>query len=81
MAVNSADVAGIVLGVLIYLTVNITGTIYYTKLDQKQPPTVSDSLMSWNLASVILGWLLLPPLNLSSSICYGMYADDYVETK
>jgi hypothetical protein len=55
---------------LFYLAFNITGTIYYTKLAKAARPSVSKSLLDWNLASVILGWLLLPPLNLSAPITY-----------
>ena len=73
---TDADIAGIAIGVAVYLTLNITGTVYYTKLVETQPVAVSDSLMGWNLASVILGWLGLPLLNLSSSITYGAYADE-----
>ena len=73
---NDSQIAGLVVGIAVYLTLNITGTVYYTKLEETQPVEVSDSLMGWNLASVILGWLGLPLLNLSSSITYGVYADE-----
>jgi hypothetical protein len=73
---SGTDIAAIVLGIAAYLTINIVGTVYYTKLNKNQPLEVSDSLMDWNLCSVILGWLLIPPLNLSSSITYGMYYDE-----
>jgi hypothetical protein len=73
---TDSQIAGLVVGIAVYLTLNITGTVYYTKLEETQPVEVSDSLMGWNLASVILGWLGLPLLNLSSSITYGVYADE-----
>lgn len=73
---TDSQIAGIVVGIAVYLTLNITGTVYYTKLEETQPVEVSDSLMGWNLASVILGWLGMPLLNLSSSITYGVYADE-----
>lgn len=76
MALTQNQITGVVFGILAYLALNVTGTVYYTKLKDNQPAAVSDSLMSWNLASVILGWLGLPLLNLSSSITYGVHAGD-----
>lgn len=73
---SGVDIAALVLGIAAYLTLNIVGTVYYTKLNKNQPLGVSDSLMDWNLCSVILGWLLIPPLNLSSAITYGVYYDE-----
>ena len=61
-----------VLFVLGYLALNISGTVFYTKLQNKRPASVTQSLMDWNLASVILGWLMFPLLNLSSSITYAV---------
>jgi hypothetical protein len=50
----------------IYLTLNIVGTVYYTKLGTQQTPAL--------LMSVIIGWLVpvLSPLNLASPITYCM---------
>lgn len=56
--------------VLAYLAINITGTVYYVKLNNIKPAPVSKSLMDWNLASVVLGYLLFPLLNLSSPITF-----------
>lgn len=50
---------------VIWLTLNIVGTVYYAKLGKsRQTPLL--------LTSVILGWLVLPPLNLASPIVYAM---------
>lgn len=69
---TTVTVAASVFVVLVYLALNVTGTVYYTKLKALPtlPPTVTKGLMDWNLASVILGWLLFPLLNLSSPITY-----------
>lgn len=64
-------VVGIVL-VLAYLALNISGTVYYNKLQRNRPASVTQSLMDWNLASVVLGWLLFPLVNLSSPITYAV---------
>lgn len=80
MGMSGTYIAAVVLGIACYLTLNIVGTVYYTKLNKNQPLGVSDSLMDWNLCSVILGWLMLPPLNLSSPITYGMYYEEEAAT-
>lgn len=59
-----------VLFLVAYLAINITGTVYYVKLTNMKPSPVSKGLMDWNLASVILGYLLFPLLNLSSPITF-----------
>lgn len=75
MPMRSGDTGALILGLLIYLAFNISGTIYYTKLKKENPPQVSAELMNWNLASVILGWISLAPLNLSSTISYALYSN------
>jgi hypothetical protein len=54
----------VTLACVAWLTLNIVGTVYYSKLGQRQTPLL--------LASVILGWLvpILAPLNLASPIVY-----------
>lgn len=47
--------------VVVYLTLNILGTVYYARLTKRTPAL---------LASVILGWLGLAPLNLASVIVH-----------
>ena len=64
----------IVLAVLAYVSINIAGTIYFTRLPQPTNTEWNTSgLYGWNLASVILGWLLFPLLNLSSIITFKMH--------
>lgn len=70
---DTAQTVSIVVSVLFvlgYLALNITGTVYYVKLTKLSPSPISKGLMDWNLASVILGYLLFPLLNLSSPITF-----------
>lgn len=61
---------------LIYLAFNITGTVYYAlpsllpSLGQKVPAAEKH----WDLASVIIGWVVPPlaPVNLSSPLSYAV---------
>lgn len=54
-----------------YLTLNIVGTVYYVKVNKLQGVSFSEN--AWDLSSVLLGWLLFPPLNLSSPISYSIH--------
>ena len=54
-----------------YLTLNIVGTVYYMKVNKLT--NVSFSENAWDLSSVLLGWLVFPPLNLSSPISYSIH--------
>lgn len=54
-----------------YLTLNIVGTVYYMKVNKLT--NVSFSENAWDLSSVLLGWLVFPPLNLSSPISYSLH--------
>lgn len=54
-----------------YLTLNIVGTVYYIKVNKLT--NVSFSENAWDLSSVLLGWLVFPPLNLSSPISYSVH--------
>ena len=73
---TDAQIAGISVAVAVYLTLNITGTVYYQKISETQPVELTESYMGWLLASVILGWLGIPVLNLSSSCTYAVYKDE-----
>ena len=52
----------VVLPIVLYLGLNIMGTIYYRKL--------GDKATAGYTASVILGWLIFPFANLASPIRY-----------
>lgn len=49
--------------IVLYLAFNIFGTVMYTKLKK-------DSNKSAGLVTVILGWLFLPVLNITSPLLY-----------
>ena len=51
-----------------YLTLNIVGTVYYTMLHSTTEK--QKGLRAGGLATVILGWLGMPFLNLYSPILY-----------
>lgn len=57
----------IIVPLLIWLALNIVGTVYYAKLKNRQ---VEPGLEGFALATVILGWLGLPILNITSPIVY-----------
>jgi hypothetical protein len=57
-----------ILGIVIYLTFNIIGTVYYAKLQKSDCFTSSEK--GGALASVFLGWLLAPIVNITSPIMY-----------
>lgn len=57
-----------ILGIVIYLTFNIIGTVYYAKLQKSDCFTSSEKAGA--LASVFLGWLLAPIVNITSPIMY-----------
>ena len=54
-----------------YLTLNIVGTVYYMKVNKLS--NLSFSEHAWDLSSVLLGWLVFPPFNLSSPISYSVH--------
>lgn len=54
-----------------YLLLNVLGTVYYTKLNRLQGITFNEQ--SWDLSSVILGWLVFPLFNLASPISYAVH--------
>lgn len=56
---------------VVYVTLNIVGTVYYMKVNQVQ--NISFSENAWALSSVILGWLVFPLFNLSSPISYAVH--------
>jgi hypothetical protein len=57
----------VIFPVLVYLLLNIVGTVYYTKLSDKN---LSPSNRRWSTASVVLGWICFPFFNLTSPILY-----------
>ena len=59
-----------ILAILVYLALNITGTIYYTKLNRDT--SKEKSIAAGGLATVILGWIMFPLLNLYSPIAYSI---------
>lgn len=61
-------VTGVSITLVIYLILNIVGTIYFTKLN------VSTGTPEWGgyLASVIIGWIVFPFANLASPIKYAV---------
>jgi hypothetical protein len=59
-----------ILAVLVYLALNIVGTIYYTKLNRET--SKEKSIAAGGLATVILGWIMFPLLNLYSPIAYSI---------
>uniref|UniRef100_A0A6C0CN48 Uncharacterized protein n=1 Tax=viral metagenome TaxID=1070528 RepID=A0A6C0CN48_9ZZZZ len=59
-----------VLFIAIYLTLNIVGTIYYTMLPSNTQS--QKGIRGGGLATVILGWLGMPLLNLYSPIAYSV---------
>jgi len=59
-----------ILFIAIYLTLNIVGTIYYTKLPNNTHS--QKGIRGGGLATVILGWLGMPLLNLYSPIAYSV---------
>jgi hypothetical protein len=70
-------VAAIVVAVTYYLVCNIVGTVFYATPSllpsvQKKVPTAEHN---WDLASVIIGWVI-PPLaivNISSPLSYAVH--------
>lgn len=56
---------------VVYVTLNIVGTVYYMKVNQLQ--SISFNEHAWALSSVILGWLVFPLFNLSSPISYAIH--------
>lgn len=69
--VSTTDTGIIVAVVFVYLTCNILGTVYYPKVNRL--PDISYNENAWSLSSVLLGWLVLPPLNLTSPILYAIH--------
>lgn len=59
-----------ILFIAIYLTLNIVGTIYYTMLPNNTHS--QKGIRGGGLATVILGWLGMPLLNLYSPIAYSV---------
>lgn len=57
---------------LVYLILNIVGTVYFVKLQKLNTTKTksSSSRTSGALASVILGWLLCPLVNITSPIMF-----------
>jgi hypothetical protein len=62
----------IVLPLVIYLGLNILGTIYYAKLSTKD---VSGGAKAVSLVTVILGWMGAAILNITSPIVYASSPD------
>ena len=60
---SSTDVWMYVIVFVIYFALNIVGTIYYTKLKNKDHKSVG-------LLSVLLGWCFMPFINLYSPIIH-----------
>ena len=56
--------------IAVYLTLNIVGTIYYTMLPKNTQ--AQKGIRGGGLATVILGWLGMPLLNLYSPIAYSV---------
>lgn len=57
----------IIVPVALYVIINIVGTYFYHKLDNKN---LSPRNQRWSTASVVLGWILFPPFNFTSPILY-----------
>jgi hypothetical protein len=67
-----AETVAIVAGCVgAYLTLNVVGTVYYTKLNSVRG--ISFNEQSWDLSSVLLGWLVFPLFNLASPISYAVH--------
>jgi len=60
---STTDVWMYVIVFVLYFALNIVGTIYYTKLKNKDHKSVG-------LLSVLLGWCFMPFINLYSPIMY-----------
>jgi hypothetical protein len=63
----------------VYLILNIVGTVYYVKINKRPEMmvtgggTLSPEEKGWDLASVILGWIFMPILTISSPISYAVH--------
>ena len=64
MDYDAWSIAYVVLFLILYITLNVVGTIYYQKL---KPGT---STRSVGLLTVIVGWLGFPVLNIYSPIAH-----------
>jgi len=53
---------------LVYLILNVVGTVYFVKLQNVK--RINSSRKSGALASVIIGWLLCPLVNITSPIMF-----------
>lgn len=69
---TDAQIAGVAIALVIVLTLNIVGTVYYVKIVKEKVP-VPEGERGWDLASVILGWVMMPLLNISSPISYAIH--------
>ena len=65
---RAAVMSMFMLFIAVYLTLNIVGTIYYTKLPSDTQ--TQKGVRGGGLATVILGWIGMPFLNLYSPIAY-----------
>ena len=70
---SSTDAAKVwfVVMVFLYIVLNIIGTIYYAKLNALPlSKTITSDTKGGALASVIIGWLGVPIVNITSPILY-----------
>lgn len=65
---ESSTLVWMVVALLIYLGLNVLGTVYYLKLK-------NDANKPVGLVTVILGWLLMPLLNITSPILYAQESE------
>lgn len=64
---EGVGLAVVIAACVLYLILNIVGTIYYRRLIQKNP---SELQQNGALASVLIGWFCSPIVNITSPILY-----------